>query len=210
MESIIGKIYCITNQINGKQYIGKTISPIEKRFQEHKNERFRSPDRPLYRAMNKYGVENFTIETLEECDYKMLSERETYWISQKDTYYNGYNATFGGDGRVLYDYEQIVDKYRSGMLTRELADYFECSVDTIRLALHAANIDLSNNKPQRKKIVCEYQGKKYSFISAAEAARWAMENKLTLANSITGVAASIGKAANGKLKTYLKCKWQWE
>ena len=210
MENIVGKIYCITNQINGKQYIGKTISSIERRFLEHKSERLRSPDRPLYRAMNKYGVENFTIEVLEERDYKMLSEREIYWISKKDTYYNGYNATLGGDGKVLYDYEQIVDKYRSGMLTKELADYFECSVDTIRLALHAANIDLSNNKQQRKKIVCKYQGKEYFFISAIEAAHWAIENKLTLANSITGVAASIGKAANGKLKTYLKCQWWWE
>ena len=210
MENIIGKIYCITNQINGKQYVGKTISSVERRFLEHKNDRLRFSERPLYRAMNKYGVENFTIETLEECDYKILSEREMYWISQKGTYHNGYNATLGGEGKILYNYEQIVDKYRSGMLTKELADYFECSIDTIRFALHAANIDLSDNNPQRKRIICESQGKKYTFDSATAAAQWAIENKLTSANSVTGVGASIGKAANGKLKTYLKCKWYWE
>ena len=210
MENIVGKIYCITNQINGKQYIGKTILSVERRFWEHKSERLRSPERPLYRAMNKYGVENFTIETLEECDYKILSEREMYWISQKGTYHNGYNATLGGEGKILYNYEQIVDKYRSGMLIKELAEYFECSVETIRIALHSADIDISDKPSLKKQVHCEKDGQQYSFVSAADAAKWVVQNKLTTATSLTGIAASIGKAANGKLKTYLKYKWWWD
>lgn len=210
MNNIIGRIYCITNKVNGKRYIGKTISSIERRFWEHCNERFRSPNRPLYRAMNKYGIENFEISLVETCDYRDLSNRETYWISQFDTYHNGYNATLGGDGKILYDYEQIVEKYQNGMLTKELAEYFECTVETIRTALHSANIDLFERNSQRKKISCECHNTIYSFDSCAEAAKWAVEQKLTSAKSLSGVAASIGKAANGKLKTYLKCKWWWE
>ena len=207
---VIGKIYCIKNKVNGKCYVGKTLSSIEKRFHEHCCERHRSTERPLYRAMNKYGIENFEVNLLEECDYRTLSEREAYWISQLDTYNNGYNATLGGDGKVLYNYEQIVEKYKTGMLIKELADYFECSVDTIRTALHAADIDLSDIKPQRKKIACNYNDTQYSFRSCTEAAKWILEQRLTSATSVEGVAASIGKAANGKLKTYLKCKWWWE
>ena len=30
---ITGKIYCITNNINNKKYIGKTLSSIEERFE---------------------------------------------------------------------------------------------------------------------------------------------------------------------------------
>ena len=33
-------------------------------------------DRPLYRALSKYGVENFIIETIEETDNP--NEREIY------------------------------------------------------------------------------------------------------------------------------------
>ena len=58
-------IYKITNQINGKSYIGKTNLPsIQERFKEHisDSKRARMEKRPLYSAMNKYGIENFKIE----------------------------------------------------------------------------------------------------------------------------------------------------
>lgn len=210
MKNITGTVYCITNKINGKQYIGKTISSIKKRYQQHCNDSKRFPDRPLYRAMNKYGIENFVIEVLEECDYKILSEREMYWISQKDTYHSGYNATVGGDGKFLYSYEDIIEKYNNGMLIKELAEYFECSVDTIRTALHSADIDISDKPSLKKQVHCEKDGQQYSFVSAADAAKWVVQNQLTTATSLTGIAASIGKAANGKLKTYLKYKWWWD
>ena len=52
-----GFIYKITNTINNKVYIGKTLSSIEKRFAKHKEDSRRPQEqiRPLYRAMNKYG-----------------------------------------------------------------------------------------------------------------------------------------------------------
>lgn len=73
-------IYKITNTINNKLYIGKTVNTIEKRFNQHKNESKteRSKKRPLYRAINKYGIENFEIEIIEECNYDILNEREIY------------------------------------------------------------------------------------------------------------------------------------
>lgn len=58
-------IYKITNQINGKSYIGKTnLVSVQERFKEHiyDSKRTRMEKRPLYSAMNKYGSENFKIE----------------------------------------------------------------------------------------------------------------------------------------------------
>ena len=62
-------IYVITNNINNKQYVGKTNLSIQKRFQEHINDSKQQikEHRPLYNAFNKYGINNFSIRILEEC-----------------------------------------------------------------------------------------------------------------------------------------------
>jgi len=56
-------IYVITNDVNEKQYVGKTLETIDKRFKQHIRDRNRDEyrNRPLYRAMNKYGVDHFTV-----------------------------------------------------------------------------------------------------------------------------------------------------
>ena len=64
-------IYKITNKLNNNCYIGKSID-IERRFKEHKThafykkERNREWNKVLYRAIRKYGLENFSFEVLEE------------------------------------------------------------------------------------------------------------------------------------------------
>lgn len=56
--------------------------------------------------MNKYGIENFKVECLEEVDNDILSDREIYWIHELQSYKDGYNATKGGDGKIIYDYKE--------------------------------------------------------------------------------------------------------
>ena len=65
----MGFIYKITNDVNGKVYIGKTLNTVVSRWKEHCHDKDRRnmENRPLYRAMNKYGLEHFSIETIEEC-----------------------------------------------------------------------------------------------------------------------------------------------
>lgn len=94
-------IYQIINDINNKIYIGKTEFSIDKRFKEHCSDAFkeRNEKRPLYSAMRKYGIEHFHIELIEETDNP--EEREKYWIEQKQSFKNGYNATLGGDGKNI-------------------------------------------------------------------------------------------------------------
>ena len=85
-------IYKITNDINGKIYIGKTEFSIEKRFNEHCKDAFkpRKEKRPLYSAIQKYGVEHFHITLIEETDNP--NEREIYWIEKLQSFKYGYNA----------------------------------------------------------------------------------------------------------------------
>lgn len=60
-------IYKITNQINSKIYIGLTTCSLKERWQNHKH-CVKSDPRHLYYAMRKYGIENFTIEQIDEAD----------------------------------------------------------------------------------------------------------------------------------------------
>jgi len=77
-------IYVITNDINNKQYVGKTNGNIQKRFHEHvlDSRKRRCEKRPLYNAMRKYGVEHFYIEILEECLAEEAANKEIYWIDK--------------------------------------------------------------------------------------------------------------------------------
>lgn len=107
-------IYVITNQINGKQYVGKTNDSIENRFQQHLREAKKPKvyHRPLYVAIKKYGPANFTFDQLEECSELQAPERERYWIKELGTYgSHGYNATCGGDGKTLYNYKELSEEY---------------------------------------------------------------------------------------------------
>lgn len=103
-------IYKITNDVNGKVYIGKTLFSVEKRWKEHfkDSKKERCKNRPLYRAMNKYGIEHFHIETIEQCTDENVSEREKYWISYYNSYHNGYNATYGGDGKIYVNRALVI------------------------------------------------------------------------------------------------------
>lgn len=94
-------IYKITNKINGNSYIGASIN-IEKRWKNHlqrANDGWNKEyDKALYKAIRKYGIDNFELKILENCTPELLCEREVFWISYYDTYVHGYNSTPGGKG----------------------------------------------------------------------------------------------------------------
>lgn len=126
LNNIMSKIYKITNDINDKVYIGKTNLSIEKRFKEHcdDSKRDRYEQRPLYRAMNKYGIEHFHIEEIENCLPEEASDKEIYWIGYYHSYTEGYNATIGGDGKILYDHSAIANRLREYPYPVEVAKEF--------------------------------------------------------------------------------------
>lgn len=92
-------IYKIENQINNKIYIGQSVN-IEKRWKNHivasSNKCDKGYEYPLYRAIRKYGIENFNFEVIEECSREELNDREVYWINYYDSINKGYNQTQGG------------------------------------------------------------------------------------------------------------------
>ena len=100
----MGCIYSIVNTVNGKAYIGQTIN-FQRRKREHYNLSARGVDAVIYRAIRKYGIENFTWSIIEDnVDRASLSELEIYYIAFFNTYEKGYNSTIGGEGTVRHKY----------------------------------------------------------------------------------------------------------
>ena len=135
-------IYKIENKLNGKIYIGKTLKTIQERWKEHCHDfkRERCEKRPLYSAMNKYGIENFFIEEIEQCEANILSEREKYWIEYYNSFKYGYNATTGGDGRSYLDYDLILSLWQEGKTITEISKINKCPLNTVHRILKACGV----------------------------------------------------------------------
>jgi len=89
-------IYAITNKVNDRVYIGST-NDIERRWREHHWAHTRK-NFVLYRAMRKYGFENFQINQIDSAPSRAkLHELEKQCIAEYNSYRNGYNSTIGGD-----------------------------------------------------------------------------------------------------------------
>lgn len=109
-------IYIIRNLVNNKIYIGQSVD-IKRRWQEHlrsgqpekyNKKSLRDANTPIHRAMQKYGVNNFSIQILEVCSKENLNSKEKYWIKIFNaTNKNfGYNITNGGQDNFALSHEQ--------------------------------------------------------------------------------------------------------
>lgn len=91
-------VYKITNSINNKVYVGRTIRSIEQRYKEHLQSLENGDTRHLYSAMRKYGANNFKIELIEECStLDEMIEKEAYYCELLEAYTKGYNMTTAGE-----------------------------------------------------------------------------------------------------------------
>lgn len=120
MKKLSG-IYKITNKINNKCYIGQSLD-IYLRWKDH--ERFAKSkiyDYPIYRAIERYGIENFTFEVLEitEPNKDIMNIKEMEYIEQYNSYLNGYNATVGG-GSTANKYNNITKEDIINIRTRKM------------------------------------------------------------------------------------------
>ena len=97
-------IYCYTNKITWKKYVGQTYQSLEKRASYNGCKYKGCP--VFWKAIQKYGWENFVGEILEDgLTLEQANEREQYWISQLNTLTpNGYNCAIGGMNVSSSDY----------------------------------------------------------------------------------------------------------
>ena len=139
----MGFIYKITNSVNGKVYIGKTMRTIPERWKEHIRDSFKpglSYTSILHCSIRKHGVEAFSVEQVEECDNKTLNDREKYWISQYNSMDGGYNISLGGGGWMKCSDEELLALWNDGNSAKQIAEEIELCYQTVTRRLKTLGI----------------------------------------------------------------------
>jgi group I intron endonuclease len=95
------RIYSVTNNINGKQYVGQTVTMRSRHGHGHM----------MRDAYKKYGFSNFTYETIYSNvkSDDLLDYAERFWIKVMGSMApNGYNLEEGGKrGKCVYHAPQL-------------------------------------------------------------------------------------------------------
>ena len=177
-------IYKIINTQSGKFYIGSSYN-ILRRFSQHINDLKNNThsNNHLQLSFNKYGIQSFSFSILEECDSRILLEREQYYLDNIDNWKCVYNKTkisTGGGSDVLrkpvylLDLDiNIVKKFNSGsecaiylgkdILTYSIINTWRTTKGKYRIVtpeFYEQNMDLIKSWGKRRRLKSEEQYKK--------------------------------------------------
>ena len=110
----ISGVYKITNTVTGDFYIGSS-KDVKRRLASHKwpSKWKQYPNNPMYLDFQKYGLENFDFEILEEVEENKLKKTEQQFIELLKPTYNNYYAK-GWDVERRKEYEKT-DKCKESL-----------------------------------------------------------------------------------------------
>lgn len=112
-------IYCYTNKINGKKYVGQTIQTLKERHRKHISPTNNNDKNSIFHnAIKKHGIENFTLEILHFADVYSINLLEIYYIEHLNLLdrKTGYNISNGGSngnpfvGKTKEEIDEIHNK----------------------------------------------------------------------------------------------------
>lgn len=158
-------VYLITNSVNGKCYVGKTVGSLEKRWGRHCYDAEKGSAAFLACAIRKHGRENFICTVIEEIDDRgaALSDRERYWIKTLNT-----NVIAGGVGYNMNESAGGVAGVKRSAETRQrmsVAQMGKRHTDETKRKLAAANRTKGQKRSDetKRKMSSVQRGKKRSL-----------------------------------------------
>lgn len=204
-----GWIYCITNKVNGKKYIGKT-NDLKRRMYEHLPKFEKCPI--LMSAYNKYGIENFNSKVLvhftainNDVLNSILNWLESFYISKYDTYRNGYNATYGGEGICGHAMsEETKKKISSSKKGNVVSDYCKKKVSE---AWHKNKMWKFAERPILKYDHAGRFVKRYNTIKEAAAEIMQHEGD---SRKVQSIRTSISDVLNGRRRDFCDSFWRYD
>lgn len=200
-----GYIYKITTTQSNKVYIGQTTKTVEARFKAHIKSSTEKAKKTvhLYEAMNKYGVDTFSVEEIDIAETREeLDQKEIYWINYYDSIKNGYNMAPGGVNANIFDSEIIRQKHANKMRSEETRAKISKTMHELRTTVgfseeHKRKIRESSQKrkEERAKLGLKFYddcahcatrsravycildtGERFDFDSIIHAGKWWYEN----------------------------------
>lgn len=143
---MIGFIYKYENKLNHKVYIGQTTDLVNRKASHRYKSTF--VQSKFYNAVRKYGWDSFDFdviaqveeESLEKvCD--ILDSLEIKFISEYDSFNNGYNSTTGGH---CYRGKEVSEEYREYCRNRTYSE------ETRAKMSHAARNKIVSDETRKK------------------------------------------------------------
>lgn len=160
---MLSGIYKIKNVINNKSYIGSSIN-INNRIKQHKESLLKGKHHSikLQRSYDKYGVNNFKFEIIEEVPNENLIDREQHYINLFDSYNNGYNSVgYAGSNLGMKHGDFTKNKIRlSSIGNKNMLD--KKHTDETKNKIREKLKGLSKSDDIKLKMVVSHTGKKLS------------------------------------------------
>ena len=140
-----GVIYCYHCVSTGKKYIGQTINE-KHRKSSHISKCSSGCNFLFYRAVRKYGWDNFIYGIIDSFEENLLNEKEIYFIKKYDTFNSGYNTTLGGEGsRGRIRTKEEIQKFSEKMKGRNKTEEHKLKISKAHLLLNKKGILLSES-----------------------------------------------------------------
>lgn len=115
-ELEVSGVYKILNTITNECYVGSSKN-IYRRWYSHRAPSAwdKHPNRPLYKDMRKYGVENFRLQILAPVELEFITQVEQEFIEMLNPVYNNYRA----NGHDIERHKEAKKKYEQSDKCRE-------------------------------------------------------------------------------------------
>ena len=169
-------IYCITNNVNGKKYVGKSKN-IYIRMKDHitlLNNKSKDENPHLINSWHKYGKQNFSYSVLEYIENdenlsEMLYERELFWIRELDTLNReiGYNLRLDSETGCIVSDETRLKQSVSGKIRAEsISNYSEImSIQSNKFWKNASENELKEHSKRTAIGIRKYRVAKCDYKS---------------------------------------------
>jgi len=162
-----GKIYEITNLLNGKRYFGQTTSKYaSRRWAGHSHSARNDKRYPLYNSIRKYGIENFKFHVIIDniATQDELDRLERVWIAQCNTIdrNEGYNVYAGGsNGTMSEETKRKISIAKKGKHGIKGIKRSPEAIENMRKGARSRKRPPPMSESQKLKIANGHRGKKY-------------------------------------------------
>ncbi len=157
-------VYIIENLINHKKYIGSSVR-VQKRWKEHinisKNKNSDKYNYPLYCAIRKYGLDNFSFYVIQD-DFNSIYEMEEY-EQNMITYYN--SLTPNGYNQTLFTHSNHICHENTQKYIKKIS----CKCAKVNAKEEIIEIYNSYHDAARKNnLDCDYESSKIRLVCKGE------------------------------------------